>query len=167
MVKRSIRLALTLAGFLAAAAPAGAATTFYSSPSSTRTTQPCTSADPCKLDYAMAAAGSGDDVAIAPGKYYETGTTPWPGLPPVRSGMTVHGTDPTDAPVIFGHVFVNALAFLTVQDGGTLRDVELRSDTESKQGTFYGYTLGMNPAATVDRVIARASGSSGVSQTAC
>jgi len=167
MVKRSIRLALTLAGFLAAAAPAGAATTFYSSPTSTRTTQPCASATPCKLDYAMAAAGSGDDVSLAPGNYYETGTTPWPGLPPVRAGMVVHGTDSTDLPVIFGHVFVNAHPFLEVQSGGTLRDVELRSDVEQAMGNFYGYTIQIDPTATVDRVIARGTGTPGVSMTAC
>src|SRR6185312_9354834 len=48
-----------------------------------------------------------------------------------------------------------------------IRDVELRSDTESKMGNFYGYTLAMGPTATADRVIARATGSSGVLMTAC
>ena len=42
--------------------------------------------------------------------------------------MVVHGSDSTGLPVIFGHVFVNAHPFLEVQSGGTLRDVELRSD---------------------------------------
>jgi hypothetical protein len=166
MATRRLALALTAAGLLAAATPA-AATTFYSSPSSNRAMQPCASDTPCKLDYAMLAAGTGDDVSIAPGNYYETGTTPWPGLPPVKKGVTVHGSGSGAAPVIFGHVFVNAVPFLEIQDGGTLRDAELRSDVEQKQGNFYGYTIQIDPGATVDRVIARATGVPGVSMTAC
>src|SRR5690242_16236318 len=166
MAKRGFRLALTVACFFAAAAPA-LATTIYSSPASTRSTKPCASDTPCRLDYAIAVAGSGDDVSLAPGNYYETGTTPWPGLPPITSGVTLHGSDGGDLPVLYGHVFVNAHAFLEVQNGGVIRDVELRSDTESKMGNFYGYTLAMGPTATADRVIARATGSSGVLMTAC
>ncbi|HXD59244.1 MAG TPA: hypothetical protein VN606_15060 [Thermoleophilaceae bacterium] len=166
MVKGGIRLALTVAGFFAAASPA-LATTIYSSPTSNRSTQPCASDTPCRLDYAIAVAGSGDDVSLAPGKYYETGTTPWPGLPPITSGVTLHGSDDGDLPVLFGHVFVNAHAFLDVQNGGAVRDVELRSDTEPAAGNFYGYTLAMGPTATADRVISRSTGTPGVSMTAC
>src|SRR5215813_12767381 len=122
MVKNSLRLALTVAALLAAATPA-LAKTIYSSLSSNRTQQPCASDTPCKLDYAMALAVSGDDVSLAPGNYYETGTTPWPGLPPVIGGVTLHGSDDGDLPVLFGHVFVNAHAFLDVQNGGVIRDV--------------------------------------------
>src|SRR6185437_14636202 len=122
-----------VACFFAAASPA-LATTIYSSPTSNRSTQPCASDTPCRLDYAIAVAGSGDDV---------------------------------DLPVLFGHVFVNAHAFLDVQNGGAVRDVELRSDTEPAAGNFYGYTLAMGPTATADRVISRSSGTPGVAMTAC
>jgi hypothetical protein len=166
MAQRSVIAVALVAGALFAASPA-LATTIYSSPTSNRTTQPCASDTPCKIDYALAIAGSGDDVSLAPGNYYETGTTPWPGLPPVTSGVTLHGSDDGNLPVLFGHVFVNAHAFLDVQNGGVIRDVELRSDTESKMGNFYGYTLAMGPTATADRVIARATGSSGVLMSAC
>src|SRR5262249_58113255 len=129
MIKRGITLALMVSGFLVATTPA-LAKTIYSSPSSNRAQQPCASDTPCKLDYAIAIAVSGDDVSLAPGTYYETGTTPWPGLPPIIGGVTLHGSDDGDLPVLFGHVFVNAHPFLDVQNGGVIRDVELRSDVE-------------------------------------
>jgi len=85
-----------------AASPAAAATTFYAESKSTRTTQPCAQATPCKLDYAMLAAGNGDDVSIAPGDYYDSATTPYAGLPPVANGVTVHGSSKSDLPTLHG-----------------------------------------------------------------
>ena len=163
---RGFTLALTLAGTLLAASPAAAAT-FFAAPGSTRTTQPCASDTPCRLDYAMLAAGSGSDVSVAPGDYYDTGTTPLPGLPPVPSGVIVHGSSVSDPPVIHGHVFANAVPFLEVKSGGTIRDLELISDTESKPGNFYGYTLQIDPTAVVTRVVSHGIGASGVGMTAC
>lgn len=163
---RGFTLALTLAGTLLAASPAAAATLF-AAPGSTRTTQPCASDTPCRLDYAMLAAASGSDVSIAPGDYYDTGTTPLPGLPPVPSGVIVHGSSVSDPPVIHGHVFANAVPFLEVKSGGTIRDLELLSDVESKPGNFYGYTLQIDPTAVVTRVISQGIGAAGVGMTAC
>ena len=151
---------------LLAASPAAAAT-FFAAPGSTRTTQPCAQDTPCRLDYAMLAAGSGSDVSVAPGDYYDTGTTPLPGLPPVPSGVIVHGSSVSDPPVIHGHVFANAVPFLEVKSGGTIRDLELISDTESKPGNFYGYTLQIDPTAVVTRVVSHGIGASGVGMTAC
>ena len=54
MTRSGIRLALTVACFFAAASPA-LATTLYSSPTSSRSTQPCASDTPCRLDYALLA----------------------------------------------------------------------------------------------------------------
>src|SRR4051812_6431388 len=163
---RGFTLALTLAGTLLAASPAAAAT-FFAAPGSTRTTQPCAQDTPCRLDYAMLAAGSGSDVSVAPGDYYDTGTTPLPGLPPVPSGVIVHGSSVSEAPVIHGQVFANAVPFIEVKSGGTIRDLELISDTESKPGNFYGYTLQIDPTAVVTRVVAHGIGASGVGMTAC
>jgi hypothetical protein len=163
---RGFTLALTLAGTLLVASPATAAT-FFAAPGSTRTTQPCAQDTPCRLDYAMLAVGSGSDVSLAPGDYYDTGTTPLPGLPPVQSGVIVHGSSVSDPPVIHGHVFVNATPFLEVKSGGTIRDLELISDVESKTGNFYGYTLQIDPTAVVTRVVAHGVGAAGVGMSAC
>src|SRR5262249_44590190 len=91
-------LALVALGALALAGPA-LADTIHASPDGTKTTLPCPADDPCRLDYAMAVAASGDDVALDPGDYYETGTTGWPGLPAVKNGVTVHGTPGPQLPV--------------------------------------------------------------------
>ena len=158
---------LALAVTLAVASPAAAATTFYSSPKSTRTTQPCAQATPCKLDYAMlAASASGDKVMIAPGDYYDSGTTPYAGLPPIHLGVTVSGTSSTDLPVLHGHVGANATPFLTIQAGGGLLDVELVSDIAPSATVTTGTTLQVDGVA--DRIIARATApGAGTSMIAC
>ena len=91
---------------------------------STRATAAVRGEAPCRIDYAILAAASGDDVALASGDYYATGTTPWAGLPEVKAGVTVHGTPGRPLPVLHGLVAANATPFILIRNGGTLSDVE-------------------------------------------
>jgi hypothetical protein len=85
----------------------------------------------------------------------------------VKNGVTVHGAPGPQLPVLHGFVQVNAHPFLEVQSGGTLRDVELTSSVREDPMILYNYTLQIDPTALIERVIARATGVSGVSMTAC
>jgi hypothetical protein len=157
-------LALALSAL--AASPAAAATAFYAAPKSTRTTQPCTQETPCRLDYAMlAASASGDQVVLDQGDYYDHGTTPYAGLPPVRPGVTVRAAG--ESPVIHGHVGVNDTPFLDVQGGGTVRDLELDSDIAASVSVTSGYTLRLEDGALADRLLVRSNAVTGSSMIAC
>jgi hypothetical protein len=162
-----MRIWLLALALMAIAASPAAAGTLYSTPKSTRTTQPCAQATPCKLDYAMLAAQSGDDVSIAPGDYYETGTTPYAGIPPVRSGVRVYGSSSSDLPVIHGLVGANDVPFAEVQSGGKLGDVELISTLAASATVTTGYTLRINPGATVERTFAHGIAPAGTSLLTC
>lgn len=166
MCRRPLLTAAVLAALAAGvtAAPSPAAT-LHATPDSTRTTAPCAAATPCKLDYAMAAAVAGDDVRVAPGDYYVTGTTPYAGLPDVGSGITVHGDPALPLPVLHGRMAANATPFVRVQNTGVLRDIAL--DVGSNPGLTYSYAVMTTPGAMLDRALVRSRGTTGVNTTAC
>lgn len=157
---------LVLALSLLTASPA-AATTFYVGPNSTRTAQPCSQDTPCKLDYALLAAGHGDKVSAAPGDYYDHGTTPYAGLPPVAAGATLQGSSTTDLPVLHGHVGAQNVPFLEVPDQGVISDVQLVSDLEVSATVTSGLTLRLADGATANRVLVRATAPAGATMIAC
>lgn len=164
MDRRRLTLPLSLLAMLAAAGPAAGAT-HHAAPDSERTSLPCAEATPCKLDYAMLVASTGDDVALAPGDYYSTGTTPWAGVPDVRSGVAVHGTLGQPLPVLHGQLFTSTQPFVVVRNGGTLSDVEL--DVSPEPGLPATRVADIEPGAMLDRSIVRARGSAGATMTAC
>ncbi|MBJ7522222.1 MAG: hypothetical protein JHC84_21145, partial [Solirubrobacteraceae bacterium] len=165
MCRRPLTAAVLAALAAGAAAAPSSAATLHATPDSTRAATPCAVATPCKLDYAMAAAGVGDDVRLAPGDYYATGTTPYAGLPDVRPGITVHGDPALPLPVLHGHMAANATPFVRIQSTGVLRDVAL--DVGSNPGLTYSYAVMITPGALLDRALVRSRGTTGVNTTAC
>lgn len=164
MDPRRLALPTMLVALLAAASPAAGAT-HHAAPTGERTSLPCAEATPCKLDYAMLVATAGDDIALAPGDYYASGTTPWAGVPDVRSGIAVHGTPGQPLPVLHGHVFTSTQPFIAVRSGGTLSDVTL--DVEPEPGLAGARAADIEAGAMLDRSIVRARGATGAAMTAC
>ncbi|MFA9269588.1 MAG: hypothetical protein ACEQSX_02350 [Baekduiaceae bacterium] len=161
---RRLAFPVALIALLATAGPAAGAT-HHAAPDSERTSLPCAEATPCKLDYAMLVASTGDDVALAPGDYYSSGTTPWAGVPDVRSGVAVHGTPGRPLPVLHGHVFTSTQPFIALRSGGTLSDVTL--DVEPEPGLAGARAADVEGGAMLDRSIVRARGATGAAMTAC
>jgi hypothetical protein len=132
--------ALLLAASTAPAA--SAATQRYAGPSGSGTD--CTSAKPCSLAQAVAAAGAGDEVIVAPGDY------PLPqGLAAVKA-FTIHGVAGQPRPRL--HLSTSVVSVL---GGSTLRYVEVDHDPGETGTTLWvknGY---------VDQVIAKGSAQPG------
>jgi hypothetical protein len=147
-----LALALSAAALTLWAAPASAAQTRVVSPTSTRAVSPCTTETPCRLDYAMGVSVSGDDVAVLPGDYYASGTTPWATLPRLPAYTSIHGVAGAPIPVIHGHV-VETSSFLLL-DGATARDLAVEMDTSGIYLLVSG--LHLVNGATAERVQVRA-----------
>jgi hypothetical protein len=92
----------------------------WSSPAATRTSGPCLSVDPCRLDQAIAGAASGDEVVLASGAY----AVDAPLEPRVR--LTLRGARGPQRPVLTGSAGLLS-SVVTFRTGGTLRHVEIRA----------------------------------------
>src|SRR3954471_7140164 len=105
-------------------AATASATTFNASPGSTRAQAPCTTAQPCKLAFAVDQAFSGDDVALVAGTYDYFGTDPLA----VRPGVVLHGAPGARARIEQTAPYRDCDGCSTVElnGGATLRDVDVK-----------------------------------------
>jgi hypothetical protein len=142
--KRLSAVAVATATALFLAAPAWA-TQRYAHPAGAGTT--CSQASPCDLVTAVNNASNGDEVIVAPGDYGSG--TPLATEISVNNGVEVHGASGQPRPRVFSSAF-NAIS---VNAGGTMRDIELVNS--GYNGLFlYG--------GTAERIVVRATGT-----TAC
>src|SRR5262249_44116045 len=136
-------LMLVGAGLAAAAigsSPASAAAQRYASPSGSGTA--CTAAAPCALTQAITGASSGDEVIVEPGDYPLTASLSSPLL------ITIHGVAGEPRPrLLFSG---GGQTGLKMEIGSTLRYVEVDQAVDAQ--ALYAKN------ATVDQVIAKASG---------
>jgi hypothetical protein len=96
----------------------------HTTPAATATAGTCSSALPCRIDHAVNAAADGDEVVVAPGTYAVT-------VPLDAPAITLYGAPEAPAPQIDGDTNL-AGDLLTLQRGGTVRHLSLRSDSSSK-----------------------------------
>ena len=99
------------------AAPAQAATTRYAAPSGADTD--CTQPAPCSVERAVEWAGNGDTIEVGAGIYF----VGLDNIVATATGLTVEGPSPQNKPIISG-LESNVL---TMSNGGTVRDLELRA----------------------------------------
>jgi hypothetical protein len=149
MLKSRTRVLLTLVGAGLAAAtlagPASAVTQRYASPSGSGTD--CSSANPCSIRQAIEGASDGEEVIVAPGDYPLTTTLK------DTAPITIHGVAGEPRPRL---LFSGSPEGLRVTHGSTLRYVEVDQADPGKTALFAG------GSSVVDQVIAKASGSGGV-----
>ena len=132
---------------------------------------PCTSESPCNLAFALANAGPGDDVALAPGDYRAPTLNPVQIQAPyaeslvVKAGVVLHGEPGAALPVIHSRVPTIAPA-VRVSAGGVMRDVAIEA-TAPETVVTYGYGAIVEPDALVERSRIRWTGVAGTSGTAC
>ncbi len=165
---------LTLALIAGAVAPAAFGATLHVAPYRTvkgSATLPCAAERPCNLAFALASAGPGDDVLLAPGDYNAPVLTrlqtPGPYADPleVTPGVVMHGEPGLALPVIHSRVPQIAPA-VHVKSGGVLRDVAVEA-TAPGVGVNYGYGVLVGPNALVERSRIRWTGVNGTVGTAC
>ena len=117
----------TTSALVAANASAGPAT-YYASPSSSDTSGSCTSSAPCRLDHAVALAGSGDVVVVLPGTYsitYSVSTS----LP-----ITIEGQPGEPRPSLVGDPSLNDDT-LQVSGGAVVRHLEIETNNDQATPT--------------------------------
>lgn len=141
---------LSVLGALVAAASipaaASAAAQRYASPAGSGTA--CTSASPCGITQAVSGASAGDEVIVNPGDYALTATLATNANLPI----TIHGVAGQPRPRL---LFSGPGEFGLRVNGATLRYVEV--DQASPQSALFA-----DYGASVDQVIAKAQGDSGV-----
>lgn len=162
-MRRTLLTTLLAGVALGATAAPAAAVTLHAAPRATATALPCAEAAPCRIDYALAAAAAGDDVQLAPGDYYLTGSTPFAGLPDVAAGVAVHGSPTGPRPVLHGEILANAVPFLRV--AGRLSDVT--ADVSIGTAPDIAYALSLADGSLADRVTVHAHGRAGKWLMAC
>ena len=165
MRRRILPLAVLAVVAAGTAATQASAATLHASPDSTRATLPCAADTPCRVDYALLAATTGDDVALAPGDYYSTGTTAWAGLPDVKTGVVVHGTPGRPLPVLHGQMAVSAVPFIRIASQATLSDVAL--EVGANPGVSISYAVTVSAGSLLERSRVSAHGTAGVVMIAC
>ncbi|MBO9533618.1 MAG: hypothetical protein J7513_11665 [Solirubrobacteraceae bacterium] len=158
--------------FAVVAAPAGAATRYAHSSLATKGqgAAPCLDpAKPCTLLTALGQAVSGDDVQLSPGNYYASrfvlagGTQAYTDPVIVPAGVTMHGSDPANLPVI--HVQPDVQGDGGVEVAGTIRDVAINGTAKANNPISYSLALGANSLA--DRVRVRTKAAENTVQIAC
>src|SRR4051794_21272791 len=104
-------------------AATASATAFNASPGATRAQTPCTTAQPCKLSFAVDQAFSGDDVALVAGGYDYFGADPLA----VRPGVVLHGQPGARARIEQSAPYrdCDGCSTLELNGGATLRDVDV------------------------------------------
>ena len=135
------------------------------------TTLPCAADKPCNLAFALANAGPGDDVAMAPGDYVQPVPTPLlepgPYTAPldVGAGVVLHGDPGAPLPVIHARVTSTATAAIQLLGGATMRDVALEATPDP--GVVVGYGVLVSGTALLERVHVVVTGTAGTLMGAC
>jgi hypothetical protein len=119
MPARLLVVLATIAGSLLVPQTAPAAQR-WASPTSTVTSGACLATSPCRIDHAVNAAASGDEVIVAPGTY-TVGSVLLPTVP-----ITLRGEAGRPRPQLVGSTKLTS-ALLSFKAGGTLRHLALEA----------------------------------------
>jgi hypothetical protein len=142
-VHSAVVLAVALVVGLIGPAAASAAQR-YADAGSSLTSGSCPQGAPCRIDYAINSAGSGDEVIVGPGSY---DVTSLPALNPAVP-LTIHGAAGGPRPLLGSASSSFLQSTLSVAAGSTVRDLALTRTVGGPAALFGGADV------TVERVVA-------------
>jgi hypothetical protein len=124
----------------------------YADAGSSLTSGACPQGAPCRIDYAINSAGSGDEVIVGPGTYDVTS------LPFLDSAvpLTIHGAVGAPRPLVSSASASFLHSTLSVASGSTVRDLALTRTVGGPAALFGGADT------TVERVVANSTGVAGI-----